>query len=176
MLKPRSKSKFLLLEMLFLLLVWTGPIYAQTASLASLYTSRVTLTASQIQNLDTQPVVLVAAPGRGRLVVVHSVTMSYLRQTTDFTGGGVDVTANLQWSSNSDLQGDIAVVPNFQFFLQTGAQSRVLLPAGFGGAGGAGPEFTSQITNQPVTLSANRSLFSGDGRVRIVTTYEVITP
>src|SRR5712692_11640975 len=65
--------------------------------------SRVNLSADQIQALSATPVVLVSAPGRGKVIRVESVTMSYVRGAIDF--GGSDVIANIQYSTDPDLTG-----------------------------------------------------------------------
>ena len=135
--------------------------------------SRVTLNAEQIQALSTTPVVLVSAPGQGRVIRVESMTMSYVRGAIDF--GGSDVIANIQYSTDPDLTGDIAWTEQFEFFLQIASQFRIINPIGLAGTG-AGPEFTTQVVNQPVTFSTSSALSDGDGSLRVTTLYDVVTP
>ncbi len=135
--------------------------------------SRVTLSAAQIQALSTTPVVLVSAPGQGKVIRVESVTMSYVRGAIDF--GGSDVIANIQYSTDPDLTGDIAWTEQFEFFLQIASQFRIINPIGLAGTG-AGPEFTTQVVNQPVTFSTSSALSNGDGSLRVTTLYDVVTP
>jgi hypothetical protein len=146
--------------------------YAQATPPPVMHVHKVTLTAEQLLNLDTTPVELVPAAGPGRVLVVQSIILNFKPKTKDYFNG-TEVTANVQWGSNPDLAGDVITYRNFQAFMRTAPQMRVLLANGSDGYG-AGPEFTAQIVNQPVTISTLRPLTGGDGSVSVVTTYEVV--
>jgi hypothetical protein len=167
-------------SLLGLMLVATGaraeggnPSITPLSASRNLRVSRVTLSATQIQALTTKPVTLVRAPGNGRLIVVQLIVLRSIPGSIYFIGSSV--TANIQYSTNPDLTGDIASSSEFQGFLQTAPESRVLNPIGYDGKG-VGPEFTAQVLNEPVTLTTSSDLTNGNGTLRVTTFYQILTP
>ena len=153
--------------------VWSSAPVAQVPLFAT-----VTLTPSQIANLNTTPVQIVAAPGSGLYIVPVYATMNYHGGTGGFTVTPNDTTGFLFIGASGDANGNYSL----DVFLGTsGTATGIDLTGTTNQIGLAGPSYEAQ----PATVLVNQALFvkvsgttigagTGDGTLVVNLWYHVL--
>ena len=124
---------------------------------------RVDISASQILNCHTSPVTLLPAPGNGKMVVFPFYFLEYNFLTTPFSSGS---SLDMYWkdTTTGGITGGL-----FTTILGNSANMGLMCNA------------TSQITatdnlvNQPIVFSANANPTLGDGSLRIILYYTILS-
>lgn len=125
----------------------------------------VTLTAAQIIGLNLTPVVLVAAPGAGLVLVPEQLVFEMTTTSTQFTGGGV--VAPVYHGATTALTGN--TIPA-AVITTTAGTSNTLLSLGAVANG------TTLTSNTGIDLYAATGNFAaGTGTAKVILYYKVIT-
>lgn len=133
----------------------------------STYTISYTLNSSTINDLDTSPIVMIAAPGANKIIYVDNATVHFKAGSSIFTGS-----YNLMLyyaTANEDIM--IAVT---KAELQS-ATDTITTAYNTSNYTGVGTPFTSAVINKAVNLKATNTISGGDGSLIISITYRIIT-
>lgn len=129
------------------------------------YTS-VHLTSSQIKNLTTVPITLIAAPGANKYIELVSVSVVYLYGTTTYTAGA---TTFIGYGNGTSVIGGLA--SGFATTTFTGGVSQVSFQA----ANQPQADSVTSIVNQPITTANFTTDFAtGDGTAYVHLSYRVV--
>lgn len=134
------------------------------ANLVSRRTARITLSAAQIITLNSAPVVLVAAPGAGKLLIPQELLFEFTFNSVQFTGGGAVSVVNTG-QTTSLLAGSLPAAT-----LTAAATSYTVL------GGNAGANGQALLANTGLSLKAATADFAaGNSTAVLKLRYDVIT-
>jgi len=154
----------------------THAYWADVSGMGVLTQVKVTLSSSDILNLFTTPITLVAAQGAGTVIIVHSTMFVYNYGTVAYAGAGSGSIPQMRvyysGYSSDTLQG-YACIQIKQ------ARDSFRVDGGSGPVSGGGSINTntiSDVTNTAIVIDNDTAAFtSGDGTLDVYLTYEVIT-
>ena len=134
-------------------------------------TATIALTAAQIKALYDTPVLLVAAPGAGKLVIIDSILWDIAYGTTQFTAGGV---LAAQYGNTVHGAGPVASGTLAAASLNAVAANGFLSNGGI--AGGLSVTKTASL-NTAVYLSNQTADFAtGDSTANLYIRYRIVSP
>jgi hypothetical protein len=122
-------------------------------------TVKISLTAAQIKDLNTTPILAIASPGVGKALVVTSVNTKYNYNTAAFTSSTLSIYADT-------LSVDQGTTPANFLQLTANRFSKIDLD---------GTSGTSIIEDKGIYIKANADSASGDSTIDVYITYETIT-
>lgn len=127
----------------------------------------ITLTAAQINALNTTPITIVPAPGAGLALVLEAIVLEVNRTATAFTGGGAvgPVYAGATGTfltANQVAAADLTTAG-------AGQVTRFLIPASPAGGLGITPNTAIQL------FAATANFAAGTGTVKAYVSYSVVT-
>jgi hypothetical protein len=126
----------------------------------------ISISAAQLQSLNTNPVTIVPAPGAGFALALESLILEMNRGTTPFTGGGA-VGAIYQGAPGTFLTANQMAASDV-----TGAAGQIvrLLAAGAPAGGVAlAPNAAIQL------YAATANFAAGNGSMKVFVTYSIVT-
>lgn len=133
----------------------------------STYSIKYTLNSATINALDSSPIVMIAAPGANKILIVDNATVYFQSTNTPFLGS-----YNLMLyyaTANEDIM--VAVT---KAELQS-ATDTITTAYNTTNYAGAGTPFTDAIINKAVNLKATNTIYDGVGTLVISLTYRIIS-
>lgn len=118
----------------------------------SLSTVTVSVSSPQLLACDSTPVQLIAAPGAGQVLVIHSIYLTYDYGTTDYTLGDV---VYVGVGASSAL--------NLGVLTQSQNCSQLIIPS----------SSLFLAANQPAVLTSNGSVTGGNGTLKLKINYSI---
>jgi hypothetical protein len=123
----------------------------------------VALTAAQIIAMGTTPVVIIAAPGANKIIIVDGITFEMTRTGTAFTGGGA-VEFRYTDASGAKVSADIAAT-----VITTGGAG-----VEYNRVGGLVSSFTPVVNAAIVIRNATAAFAAGTGTARLFLRYHIL--
>jgi hypothetical protein len=127
----------------------------------------ITLTAAQINALNTAPVTIVPAPGAGLALVLEGIIIEVNRTATAFTGGGA-VGPVYQGATGTFLTANQVAAADFTTG-GAGQVTRYLTPASPGGGLAITPNTAIQL------FAGTANFATGTGNAKVFVSYSVVT-
>lgn len=142
--------------------VWYGHSVG-SAQTNALSTIQVPLTAANIIAMGTTPVSLIAAPGAGKITLVHNILVKVVRTSTAFTGGGA-VEFRYTNASGAKVTADVSAS------LITGS-----VGTAYSAVAGVTTELTPVANAAIVIDNATAAFAAGTGTANVTIKYSTIT-
>jgi hypothetical protein len=127
---------------------------------------RVSLTAANMIAMYTTPVVLLAAPGTGKVITINKVLFAITRTSTAFTGGGAAI---IQYDSTANGGGTNACDSTLASTVITGSSG-----ASYSTRNGAVISDSSAIANKGIYISNATAVFAAGTGTAVVDLYYTV--
>lgn len=131
------------------------------------------ITSAQLKAIFDTPIPILPAPGLGKMNIIHSATLNYIKNTTLY-GGGTYVA--FQYGSDGDnFASNRTTLSNF---LAPGNNLTINLTGWIGETNlnqdGNAWQLTSDMVNKPITFDSDANLTAGDGTINYSIYYSVV--
>lgn len=126
-----------------------------------------TLTAAQINALDTTPITILGAAGANKFYVIDSFTIHFKAGTSIFTGS-YDLLLFFE-TANEDIM-TVATKAELQ-----STTDKITTAFNTSNYIGVGTPFTNAIINKAVKLKTNYAISGGDGTINFSIKYRIVT-
>lgn len=126
-----------------------------------------TLTAAQINALDTTPITILGAAGANKFYVIDSFTIHFKAGTSIFTGS-YDLLLFFE-TANEDIM-TVATKSELQ-----STTDKITTAFNTSNYSGVGTPFTNAIINKAVKLKTNYAISGGDGTINFSIKYRIVT-
>ena len=125
-----------------------------------------TLTSAQINDLDTTPIQLIAAPGANKLILIENGSFNYVASTIGFGNGIIEIVYGTgdvinQFNNDNDISGTTSKVIN-------------ILPVNVLSGTARYSTFNATVINQPIKIQADNSA-GGNGSIKFSIKYRIIS-